>query len=385
MKSSLLSIVLGIFVLIALFASCKKTAHPPANGGLSTVTVSQETKPPLKFKTFSYVDKQGIGIEAFMMLMPSGWSFEGGIRWVLDNPGMPAVSSFRITSETGRDELEVFPNQSFFWTTNQLTLQLCPIGTKYFGAEVRQPVGPIAALKNIVLKRFRNGLKDLRIVSEKNLPELARSLGAGQNQAGIRTSANGASIRIEYKRDNITKEEEIYAVVESFSFPIQSMFGTQTNTMWAVGYIFSFKSDKGKLDEQTKLFQTIVSSFRLSPRWFSKYNQVVEYLIQQQIRQIHSVGELSRIISRTHNEISDMMMETYNNRQQVYDRLSENFSQYVRGVDEYYDPVEQRRVELPSGYNEGWVNGLGEYILSDNPNYNPNVESNQSWQRMEKK
>ena len=170
----------------------------------------------------------------------------------------------------------------------------------------------------------------------------------------------------------------MYAVFESFSFPMQSMFVTQTNTMWGVGYIFSFKSDKGKLDEQTKLFQTIVSSFRLSPRWFSKYNQVVEYLIQQQIRQIQSVGELSRIISRTHNEISDMMMETYNNRQQVYDRLSENFSQHIRGVDEYYDPVEQRRVELPSGYNEGWVNGLGEYILSDNPNYNPNVESNQT-------
>ena len=80
-----------------------------------------------------------------------------------------------------------------------------------------------------------------------------------------------------------------------------------------------------------------------------------------------------------------MMMETYNNRQQVYDRLSENFSQYIRGVDEYYDPVQQKRVELPSGYNEGWVNGLGEYILSDNPNYNPNVGSNQHWERLEKK
>ncbi len=385
MKSSLLSFVLGIVALCALLSSCKKSAQPSMKDGSVAATATQEAKPPLKFKTFSYTDKQGIGIEAFSVLIPTDWSFDGGIRWVLDNPGMPAISSFRISSSAGHDELEVFPNQSFFWTTNPMTLQLFPVGTKYFGAEVRQPVGPLTALKNIVLKRFRKGYKDLLIVSEKNLPELARSLGAGQSQPGISASANGASIRIEYKVGNKTKEEQIYAVVESFSFPIQSMFGTQTNTMWTVDYIFSFKADKGKLDEQAKMFQTIVSSFRLNPRWFSKYNQIVEYLIQQQIRQIRSVGELSRIISRTHNEISDMMMETYNNRQQVYDRLSENFSQHIRGVDEYYDPVEQRRVELPSGYNEGWVNGLGEYILSDNPNYNPNVESNQTWHRMEKK
>lgn len=385
MKRSLFCFVLGILAMSAFVLSCKQSGQPLPKDESSMKTATQEARPPLKFKTIRYEDKQGIGIEAFTMLIPSDWSFEGGILWVLDNPGMPAVASFRIRNETGSDELEVFPNQSFFWTTNQMTLQLCPVGTKYFGAEVRQPVGPIAALKNIVVRRFRKGCRDLHIVSEKHLPDLARSLGAGQSQPGVSSSADGASVRIEYTTGNVIKEEELYAVVESFSFPIQSMFGTQTNTMWTVDYIFSFKSDKGKLDEQKRLFQTVVSSFRLNPQWFSKYNQVVEYLIQQQIRQIHSIGELSRIISRTHNEISDMMMETYNNRQQVYDRLSENFSQYIRGVDEYYDPVEQRRVELPSGYNEGWVNGLGEYILSDNLNYNPNVGSNQSWHRMDKK
>jgi hypothetical protein len=387
-RQRLFTVMLSSICFVALsFSGCNQSGKPvPQNdSSIEREATAVQTNPPLKFKTVKYVDQQGTGIEAFTMLIPSDWIFDGGIRWVLDNPGMPAVAGFRITSADGRDEVEVFPNQSFFWTTNPMTLQLKPVGTKYFGAEVRQPVGPISALKNIVIKRFRRGFKDLHIVAERNLPELARSLGAGQSQQGVSTSAEGASIRIEYKLGESIKEEEIYTVVESFSFPIQSMFGTQTNTMWTVGYIFSFKSDKGKLDEQTKLFQTIVSSFKLSPQWFSKYNQVVEHLIRQQIQQIRSVGELSRIISRTHNEISDMMMETYNNRQQVYDRLSENFSQHIRGVDEYYDPVEQRPVELPSGYNEGWVNGLGEYILSDNPNYNPNVGSNQTWHRMDKK
>jgi hypothetical protein len=129
----------------------------------------------------------------------------------------------------------------------------------------------------------------------------------------------------------------------------------------------------------------MTSSFRLNPQWFSKVNQVVEYLISRQIRHIRNVGELSRILSRTSNEISEQMMQSYEERQKVYDRVSENFSQHIRGVDEYYDPVGERRVELPAGYRQAWTNALGEYIVSESEDFNPNVGSNQNWQKMEKK
>jgi hypothetical protein len=163
------------------------------------------------------------------------------------------------------------------------------------------------------------------------------------------------------------------------------MYGYVTNTIWFVDYIFSFKAEKGKLETNTKLFQTIAFSFKLNPLWFSKYNQVIEYLAQREIQQIRNIGQLSRIISQTHNEISDMMMESYNQRQIVTDRISENFSDYIRGVDRYYNPIEERPVELPSGYQNAWTNSLGEYIVSEDPNYNPNIGSNLNWQRMDKK
>jgi hypothetical protein len=76
-------------------------------------------------------------------------------------------------------------------------------------------------------------------------------------------------------------------------------------------------------------------------------------------------------------------MQAYQNRQATYDRISENFSQTIRGVDSYYDPIEQRPIELPSGYNNAWTNSLGEYILSDDSSFNPNVGLNLNWQRME--
>lgn len=341
---------------------------------------------PMKFKTFSYIDKQGIGLEAFSLLIPEGWKFEGGIRWVLDNPGMPAVAAFKVRNPSGREEFEAFPTQVFFWTNNQMLLSTFPVGAKYFGSEVRPPVAPLDALKGILVPRFRGDAANLRIVQEQELPELAKALGAGMQSApGVTSSASAGKIRIEYQKGGVMMEEEMYGVVEEVHFSIPSMYGTVVNTNWLVEYLFSFKAEKGGLDKKAKLFQTIAYSFRLNPQWFNKYNQFVEYLVQMQIKRINNIGEISRIISRTSNEISDMMRQSYEYRQSVSEKIADNFSQYVRGVDKYHDPVDNKAVELPSGYNNAWTNGLGEYIVSDSPDYNPNIGSTKNWQKMERK
>jgi hypothetical protein len=41
-------------------------------------------------------------------------------------------------------------------------------------------------------------------------------------------------------------------------------------------------------------------------------------------------------------------------------------------------------VQLPSGYSNVWVNRSGEYILSNQAGYNPNVGSNIEWHPLEK-
>ena len=107
----------------------------------------------MKLKTFSSIDREGTGIEVFRMLLPENWKFEGGIRWILDNPGMPAIVMFRVGNEI--DDFEVFPNQSFYWTNDFTISMMFPRGSRYFGNEIQPPVGPIDALRNIVIPRFR--------------------------------------------------------------------------------------------------------------------------------------------------------------------------------------------------------------------------------------
>jgi len=383
---------LAVMFIPACNAEKKEAAGPAATSPVSGEKPAPEAKPAstaktetFKLKKYSCIDRKGIGIEAFSLLIPADWEFQGGIRWVLDNPGMPAVAAFKVRNPRDADELEVFPNQAMFWTSNPMHRRMFPAGSKYFGSEVRPVAEPEEALTRIVLPRFRSHVSGLRVISTRKLPELARALGAGKQQQGVKTFGNAAKVRVEYVRDGISMEEEIFAVVEGFSYPIQTMQGTVTNTNWFVDYIFSFKAPKGKLDPESSLFKTMVTSFRVNPKWFNTYNQVVNHLIQAQIRQIHSIGELSRIISRTNSEISDSMMKSYQERQEVYDRIGENFSEYVRGTEHYNNPIEGRTEELPSGYNHVWTNANGEYIFTDNPNYNPNVGANVRWEELQKK
>jgi hypothetical protein len=78
-------------------------------------------------------------------------------------------------------------------------------------------------------------------------------------------------------------------------------------------------------------------------------------------------------------------MELFEAKGDVYDKVSQKFSDNTLGIDRYSDPHGGGEVELPSGYTQAWSNNNGEYILSESPSYNPNENSNLHWLPMEKK
>jgi len=75
-------------------------------------------------------------------------------------------------------------------------------------------------------------------------------------------------------------------------------------------------------------------------------------------------------------------MKSWQEREKVQDRAAHNFDNYIKGVNDYRNPNTGDTVELPSGYDNAYTNGNGQYIMSNNANFDPNVGSNQHWQRM---
>jgi hypothetical protein len=278
--------------------------------------------------------------------------------------------------------MECFPTVAFSWGGYLGPGTMFPPGANYLGNEVQPPVrDAIAYLKERQLPRVRAAAQ-VRIVRTEELPKLAEAARAAEPappMGGPQMVFTAARVRIEYEVEGKAVEEDLYCVLNTLALPAGNM------TLQIADKLYGLRAPKGRLDEATKLFETMIASTRINLPWFNKYAQLVQALTQAQMNQIRAAGELSRYISRTSSEISDMMRQSYEQRQASQDRINKNWSQYMRGVDEYYNPIEQRPVELPSGYQNAWVNGNGEYVVTDRANFNPNVELNGNWQKLERK
>jgi hypothetical protein len=66
------------------------------------------------------------------------------------------------------------------------------------------------------------------------------------------------------------------------------------------------------------------------------------------------------------------------------DKQSEEFAQTQRGLEYYTDPNTHEKVEMSYGYRHTYTNGNGEYILNDDPNFNPSKYFNGTWTEMER-
>jgi hypothetical protein len=336
----------------------------------------------LSLKPFAYYDPQA-GLEAFSLMVPEGWQVRGGVTWVPQRPSTPSQIGVQIFNPSGLEAFEAIPNLYFSWSVNSMSQMLSPFGKMVFGYEVCQPMPAREAMRKSVLPRYRK-YSDLTIVGEGPAQELVQAVMQNQTNSsqGGQYSFDSVRMRLHYSINNQPVAEEISGISEYNRIPIPGMFGTSEYVSWSMGYMTGFRAARDKLESFTDLYRAMFASIRINPAWLAVVQQVSQGLTNNTIRSIHQVGELSRQISRNFNQITDMNMQGWQERSASQDRISENFSQNIQGVDPYFDPNTGQNVELPSGYTQAWSTPLGEYLVSDDPNFNPNIGSTQTWTQL---
>jgi hypothetical protein len=133
------------------------------------------------------------------------------------------------------------------------------------------------------------------------------------------------------------------------------------------------------------LYKVMVASFQINPNWYAAFKSIAQYMAQRQIQHIHNIGQIGQMYAQAGSQMRQQNLNDWYARQQTYDRLSTDWSREIRGVEAFFDPHRQEVVELPSGYGQAWANNLGEYILTDSLNFNPNIDSNLHWEPMQQK
>ncbi|MBP1601021.1 MAG: hypothetical protein H6Q06_1172 [Acidobacteria bacterium] len=353
----------------------KRPANPPQRDAGQAGTKSSTTKTAsgvaMKFTRLSVKDPLAGNIEAVSFLIPAGWKAEGGVQWY-PNHAIQANLLMKIVDPQTDAAIEFLPAQWFSWPAAMVVPM--PQGSNYLGQIIWPPIYDVPEfIRTFYFSSALARLQNSKIVANENQQKLADQLSREQGGPPL---ARCARVRYEYQEGEQPWEEDVYITL--------AYTPMQIATYWFVGRTYSFRAHRGQLDRFTPVMYTTVNSYRMSPEWYGYLNYVRKLFTDRMAQGIRNAGRISDTITRNTAEIGKMYEDSYRKANESQDRISRSYSEYIRGVETYRNPYEDRPIQLPSGYDGVWVNRSGEYLLSNQPGFNPNVGSTNEWRRMAK-
>ena len=297
---------------------------------------------------------------AFTLLIPKGWSTEGGmvpsgVPWnVVDLVESNIV--FRVTSPDGRSFFGWYPR--FYFQDPQAIMQAgmgvmqVQTGGVLNGCWLYPYMSLSQYVETIVLGQFAaSELSSARLVGDVvDAPELRPFLPRGASQAQCGSQMFTAV------RNGQPVTGRIYAIMYSLGSGLWSTVGT-----------FGLVAPSEEWSEHEPLMELCLRTFRLDPQWVARVSAATRRRGQQYndvLRQMHSIdAEIHAHQSQTRSDINT----------EVYKVLTEQM--------ETYDPETGTMHWMPM-YDSAWTDGKGNYILTDHDGARE-MENEPAWRRLE--
>jgi hypothetical protein len=322
-------------------------------------------------QSFSFIDPCS-RMEAFRTGMPTGWQFDGGVTWQ-NVSSYPAIIAYRVFNPGGIEAFEVLRNYNMTWTNNPIMRTQIPVGSNYLGSEMRPPVNAGQALQEIYLPRHR-AIPGLQVVSVEQAVDMIEKFRRMPNLQSPNVSVDAARMRIAYRLDNVDLTEQFTSAI----FYVQSPMLLS----WTLCATAAFRARTEEFERWQPVSDKIAEMCAINPQWDNYVAQTAVNMSQQQINQMNAMVQASMRNAQQQSQMVDGFLEVGRQQSQAWDRTIQNHVDNIRGVDQWQDPFTGNNVALPNAYPNAWCNALGEYIVSDDPNFNPNPGSSVSWTQM---
>jgi len=345
----------------------------------------------LRMKQVQIVD-QGMGkvqaaLPAMDLLIPSTWDFKGGVA-PNTTEGCFAdffAVSWEATSPDGLSAFQGVPNDSWQYADDPGELRKLTDPTRRaLGAQgkpcpVKKPMKAEDYFRQNVFTAFPSGSTVASVDPFPELNQIARKhLGLPSDDAGeggaVRTEAIRA--RVEFQKDGKLMEDWVALVV------VTRIYRQGRGAFYDCHAIdvMAMRAPKGKLDAADKLFRVMISSVRPEPKWQAYTNGMITKLYQAEAQKEATIDQMwanfQKQVAQTMNEVTANQIQGANNS-------AFGFDQNIRGVQTFRDPATGGTMELSNQYDHAWLNGSNEYIMSDDPNFNPNSQLNGSWNQLQ--
>jgi hypothetical protein len=384
-------------VLVILMPAVAATAQAPT------------TKPatPIVMKRHVLVDKGMGDMKSHTILAPDGWKVEGGASWpppdqfkVLPSQNVKVIAPdgrmVHIGPSIGAVDFRPSP-----YAQQQLGVQRPPELTASNGNLVLYLPDSLEAWKTFALeKAFKRSfpkatnmrvdkvvvIPELTAIFKRQLEPLQQMAAQNDRQAqalGMRqksfSDCQFLAATCFYEDEG--KKWEHVLVFGTAHFGSDSDIGRQV--YWSIEPSVSYRAEAGQLEANMPLLLSIANSLQPTAEWAkmkldhsAKMNQIAA----------KGAADRAKIIADSNREISKMIVDGYNARSESQDRTHASFIKAIREVEDYTVPGSDTKVQLPHYYDHVYTNGNGDYILTNDSNFNPNVDpafKDKRWDTME--
>jgi hypothetical protein len=326
---------------------------------------------------------------AYDLMIPTAWQWKGWVNVGVAEGGCFADWFSVVGDAKSADnsiELQILPQFTWQYVTDpqaqkyiqQQNQQGARVGLK--PCPLRAPVHAADFLQHDLLEKYRKGKPVISIDPFPELNLIARQRlglppdGTG-NPGGVHTEAARARLAFDDDKGNPV-EEWVTAVIVVRA--LQSGRGVAYD--WHAINIMNLRTPKGQLDANDKLFKLIASTIHPDPEWQKYSSGVIGTLYRKKQEE---AAKQSQIIAEFQQHVADTINGVVANQQRGSYNAAYGADQGIRGVQTFRDPSSGATYEMSNQYDHAWLNGSNEYVMSDDPNFNPNGQLNGNWNSLQ--
>jgi hypothetical protein len=378
-------------------ASSAPARSPPAAAGSPPTRrgVAAATGPApgsyLRMKKGQILDPGAAGVQAAQpaidLLIPSDWDLKGNVLFGGAKGGcfgdLFAVS-WEATSPDGATAFQGAPNYSWQYTDDPSELRKLndplrrALGAGGKPCPIMKPMGAEDYFRQNVLPDLAGGSTVVSVESFPQLSQIARrQLGLPPTDAGNKDlRIEAIRVRLESQKDGKPMEGWVVLTVVTRVYPVGrgSFYDSHAIDFMAL------RTPKGKLDANDKLFQVMLSSVRLEPKWQAYSNATIAKFYKAEAQK---EATQDQIWAALQNKITETILGETANAERGAEASALGADQNIRGVQTFRDPTTGGTMELSNQYDHAWLNGSNEYVMSDDPNFNPNINLSGSWNQLQ--
>ena len=322
---------------------------------------------------------------AYDLMIPTTWQFKGAVNMGEAQGGCFADLFAVLGDAKSADntiELQILPQYTWQWVTDPQTQrqlqQENQQGAKYGikPCPVRAPVHAADFLRQDLIEKFRKGKPVISIEPFPELNQIARNRlglppdGTG-NPGGVHTEAARARLAFDDDKGNPV-EEWVSAVIVVRA--VQSGPGVAYD--WHAMMVMVMHTPKGQLDANDKLFKLIAGTIHPEAEWLKYSSGVIATMYRKKQEE---EAKRSAIIAQFQQHVADTINGVVANSMRGANNAAFGADQLVRGVQTFRDPSPGTTFELSNQYDHAWLNGSNDYLMSDDPNFNPNGKVSGNW------